>query len=60
MIEVNFGRANYRKFMKNNTNDFTENKGGRGPLDRLLNPPLIFKSRTSSSRFKSTSLGGGS
>ena len=44
MIEVNFGRANYRKFVKNNTNDFTEKKGGRGPLDRPLNPPLILKS----------------
>ena len=32
MIEDNFERANYRKFMKNNTNDFTEKKGGRGPL----------------------------
>ena len=60
MIEVNFGLANYRKFMKNNTNDFTEKNGGRGLLDRPLNPPLILKSRTSSSRFKSTSPEGGS
>lgn len=37
--------------------NFTEKKGGRSPLDRPLNPPLILRSRTSGSRFKSTSPG---